>query len=59
MSIAVYGGCFNPPHLGHRAAARSARETLKPEKLLGWYFGVDEARAAQEYLKQGGSEWKT
>ena len=32
---------------------------LKPEKLLGWYFGVDEARAAQEYLKQGGSEWKT
>ena len=34
MSIAVYGGCFNPPHLGHRAAAGSARETLKPEKLL-------------------------
>ena len=28
MSIAVYGGCFNPPHLGHRAAAGSAAQPV-------------------------------
>ena len=32
---------------------------LKPEKLLGWYFGVDEDRAAQEYLGKGGNTWRT
>ena len=34
MSIAVYGGCFNPPHLGHRAAAQCAWESLRPDRLL-------------------------
>ena len=34
MKIGVYGGTFNPPHLGHVAAARAAFETLKLDRLL-------------------------
>ncbi len=34
MRIAVYGGSFNPPHLGHVMAARAAIEGLKPDRLL-------------------------
>ncbi len=34
MKIGVYGGTFNPPHLGHLAAARTAIEVLKLDKLL-------------------------
>ncbi len=34
MKIGVYGGTFNPPHLGHITAARAAFELLKLDKLL-------------------------
>lgn len=34
MKIGIYGGTFNPPHLGHVAAARAAFELLKLDKLL-------------------------
>ena len=34
MKIAVYGGSFNPPHLGHAAAARTVAEALRPDKFL-------------------------
>lgn len=34
MKIGVYGGTFNPPHLGHLAAARAAVEKLGLDKLL-------------------------
>ena len=34
MKLALYGGSFNPPHLGHRAAAESAVELLRPDRLL-------------------------
>lgn len=34
MKIGIYGGTFNPPHLGHMAAARRAVEALKLDKLL-------------------------
>ena len=34
MRIAFYGGCFNPPHLGHLAAVREAYEALKPDRFL-------------------------
>lgn len=34
MEIALYGGSFNPPHLGHREAVITVLETLKPHLLL-------------------------
>lgn len=34
MKIGVYGGTFNPPHLGHVTAARAVFELLKLDKLL-------------------------
>lgn len=34
MKIAIYGGSFNPPHLGHLEAATAVCEEIKPDKLL-------------------------
>ena len=34
MKIAVYGGSFNPPHLGHVEAARTVAQALHPDKFL-------------------------
>ena len=34
MRIGIYGGTFNPPHLGHLRAAQYAVEALKLDKML-------------------------
>ena len=34
MRVAMFGGTFNPPHLGHMAAARACVETLGLDLLL-------------------------
>ena len=34
MKIGIYGGTFNPPHLGHITAARAVFELLKLDKLF-------------------------
>ena len=45
MKIGIYGGSFNPPHLGHLAAARAAAETLKLDKLVFVPAGVPPHKA--------------
>ena len=32
--IGIYGGAFNPPHMGHVHAARYALDALKLDRLL-------------------------
>lgn len=34
MRIAVFGGSFNPPHIGHVEAAKAAMQELKADKLI-------------------------
>lgn len=34
MKIGIYGGTYNPPHLGHLAAARAVFELLELDRLL-------------------------
>ena len=34
MKIGIYGGSFNPPHLGHLVAARAAVNALELDKLV-------------------------
>ena len=34
MKIGIYGGTFNPPHLGHITAARAVFELLRLDRLL-------------------------
>ena len=34
MTTVIYGGSFNPPHLGHMAAAESAAKYLGLDELL-------------------------
>ena len=34
MRVLLYGGGFNPPHLGHLAALERARELLRPDLTL-------------------------
>ena len=40
MKIGIYGGSFNPPHLGHLAAARAAMAALELDRLVFIPAGV-------------------
>ncbi|MBP3272076.1 MAG: nicotinate (nicotinamide) nucleotide adenylyltransferase [Ruminococcus sp.] len=34
MSIAIFGGTFNPPHLGHRRLLEVVTEAVKPDRVF-------------------------
>lgn len=34
MKIVIFGGSFNPPHIGHIEAAKTLAEELRPDKLF-------------------------
>lgn len=34
MNIGIFGGAFNPPHIGHLIAAQSVREQLRLDKIF-------------------------
>ena len=34
MKVLIYGGSFNPPHLGHVDALRTAAEHIRPDRIL-------------------------
>ena len=48
MRIGIYGGTFNPPHLGHIAAARAAFLQLKLDRLLLIPAGIPPHKALPE-----------
>ena len=45
MKIGIYGGSFNPPHLGHLAAARAAVQALELDKLVFVPAGIPPHKA--------------
>ena len=34
MRVLIYGGSFNPPHLGHAAALRAAADAMQPDRCM-------------------------
>lgn len=52
MKIGIYGGTFNPPHLGHMASAQAAVELLNLDKL----FFIPAAQPPHKTLPAGGAD---
>lgn len=48
MKIAVYGGSFNPPHVGHIQAVESVSKALKPDKIIIMPANVPPHKALSE-----------
>lgn len=56
--IGIYGGTFNPPHLGHIQAAKFALDALKLDRLLIIPDRVAPHKALPRILQIPGSGWK-
>ena len=48
MRVAVYGGSFNPPHLGHIEAAGTVARELRPDRFLIIPAGIPPHKALAE-----------
>ena len=53
MKIGIYGGTFNPPHLGHLISARFAMEYLGLDKLLFMPAGTPPHKALPQDTADG------
>ena len=49
MSIAIYGGSFNPPHIGHRHVAEAVKKHLRP----GRFFIIPAGEAPHKTMAEG------
>ena len=49
MTVALYGGSFNPPHLGHIDAARASIKALRADKLIFVPAAVPPHKAMAEH----------
>ena len=57
VKIGIYGGTYNPPHLGHLAAARTAIDALKLDKLLLMPGGGAPHKALPENTPSRNTGW--
>ena len=48
MRLLIYGGTFNPPHLGHADALRCAAEELRADRVLVVPAGIPPHKALAE-----------
>ena len=48
MKIGIYGGTFNPPHLGHITAAKAVFQMLELDRLLLIPAGIPPHKAMPE-----------
>ena len=58
MKVAIYGGSFNPPHLGHLSAANCVNEQLSPDVLLIIPDNVPPTRKWRKAARMPGRVWK-
>ena len=51
MRIGIFGGTFDPPHLGHMILASEALEQLKLDKLLWMVTAIPPHKASEDVLE--------
>lgn len=58
MKIGIYGGTFNPPHLGHLSSARFAIEALGLDKLIFIPAALPPHKALPAETASAGERWE-
>lgn len=52
MKVGIFGGTFNPPHIGHLIVAEFIREEFKLDKIIFVPCAIPPHKRNQEYLSQ-------
>lgn len=56
--IGIYGGTFNPPHLGHVLAARAAKASLGLDQVLLIPMGSRRTKSCRKARLRRSSGWR-